>query len=183
MTEEKQQIVISGGGPGGLAAALLFADLGWKEIILVERRPSPSDFEKNKAFNYQIDPRGQKLLKRLGIDAMLDEYGVANRDFTLTTIKPNGEVSVASPPIIDPERETSYWTTRRNFLTMLHKTIEERNDQRIRLLYNHSFQGIRRGPDGKPEITILDLANNEPHIFRPNILLACDGLGSQVHQS
>ena len=79
MTRKNKQIVICGGGPSGLAAALLFADLGWEDIILVERRQSPGDFEKNKAFNYQVDPRGQKLLKRLEINTMLDKYGVANR--------------------------------------------------------------------------------------------------------
>lgn len=182
MAEKKRQIVISGGGPSGLAAALLFADLGWDDIVLVERRLSPGDFEKNKAFNYQIDPRGQKLLKRLGIAGMLDTYGVANLGFTLTTVKADGDDVVATPPIIDPERQTSYWTTRRNFLEMMYRAVEERNDGSIRLLYGHSFQSIGKGPGGVPQVTISDKDGNE-HIFRPDLLLACDGLNSQVRQS
>ncbi len=182
MVKKKRQIVISGGGPSGLAAALLFADLGWDDIILVERRLTPGDFEKNKAFNYQIDPRGQKLLKRLGIADMLGTYGVANRSFTLTTIKADGDDVVATPPIIDPERQTSYWMTRRNFLEMMYRAIEERNDGRIRLLYGHSFQNIEQGPGGVPQITITDEGSNE-HIFKPDLLLACDGLNSQVRRS
>ncbi|SIN64174.1 2-polyprenyl-6-methoxyphenol hydroxylase [Parasphingorhabdus marina DSM 22363] len=182
MTPDNRQIVISGGGPSGLAAALLFADLGWEDIVLVERRQSPGDFEKNKAFNYQIDPRGQKLLKRLEINRMLDEYGVANRGFTLTSIGPDGEASLTSPPIIDPDRETSYWTTRRNFLEMMYRAVAERNDGRIRLLYDHSFQGITLDADEIPRVTISD-GNGAKQIFQPDLLLACDGLVSQARQS
>jgi len=58
MDVEKQQVLISGGGPSGLAATLLFAEMGWQDIIVVERRSSPQDFEKNKSFNYLVDERG-----------------------------------------------------------------------------------------------------------------------------
>ncbi|MEM8917403.1 MAG: NAD(P)/FAD-dependent oxidoreductase [Pseudomonadota bacterium] len=182
MTRKNRQVVISGGGPSGLAAALLFSDLGWEDIVLVERRQSPSDFEKNKAFNYQVDPRGQKLLKRLEIDKMLDDYGVANRGFTLTTIGPDGEAALTSPPIIDPERETSYWTTRRNFLEMMYRAVTERNDGRIRLLYGHNFKDISQDTDNVPQVTIAD-RNGEKQVFKPDLLLACDGLFSQVRKS
>lgn len=179
---KRKQIVISGGGPSGLAAALLFADRGWEDIIVVEQRSSAGDFEKNKAFNYQIDPRGQKLLKRLGIEAMLDEYGVANRGFVLTTIKPDGKAVTAKPPLIDPERETAYWATRRNFLEMLYHAVTERDDGRIRLLYGHSFKNLSQSLDERPQVTIANDAGEET-IFEPDLLLACDGLNSRVRQS
>lgn len=182
MTSKSRQIFIGGGGPTGLAAALLFADLGWEDIILVERRPSPSDFEKNKSFNYQVDPRGQQLLKRLGIDAMLDEYGVANQNFTLTTIKADGEVKEAKAPVVDPMRGTCYWSTRRSFLEMLHLAVEQRNDGRIRLLYDHSFEAISQGCNGSPQVTISN-KNGEEQVFEPDLLLACDGLSSRIRKS
>ncbi|MEP3226465.1 MAG: NAD(P)/FAD-dependent oxidoreductase [Parasphingorhabdus sp.] len=183
MTVSTKQVIISGGGPSGLAAALLFAEQGWQEILVIERRASPTDFEKSKAFNYQIDPRGQKLLKRLGIAEMLEDFGVANRGFTLTTIKPDGSVNEASPPIIDPDRQTSYWTTRRNLLTMLHQVIQTRKDSRIKLLYGHDFQSITSDADGNPKITILDSNTEKTLTFQPELLLACDGLSSQVRKS
>lgn len=96
-----------------------------------------------------------RLIIRCAV-GMLDTYGVANLGFTLTTVKADGDDVVATPPIIDPERQTSYWTTRRNFLEMMYRAVEERNDGSIRLLYGHSFQSIGQGPGGVPQVTISD---------------------------
>jgi len=102
----KRSVFISGGGPRGLAAALLFHKLGWHEITVAERRTSPQDFEKNKAFTYQVSALGQALLKRLGIADRLDHFGVANTAFTATSIGPNGTVKTQDVPIIDANRPT-----------------------------------------------------------------------------
>jgi threonine dehydrogenase-like Zn-dependent dehydrogenase len=56
---ETGQALICGGGPCGLVAAITLHQLGWQDIVLVERRPSHAAFERGKAFNYQIDGRGQ----------------------------------------------------------------------------------------------------------------------------
>jgi 2-polyprenyl-6-methoxyphenol hydroxylase-like FAD-dependent oxidoreductase len=162
-----------------LAAALLFADLGWDDIIVVERRAGPADFEPNKAFNYQIDPRGQQLLARVGVAAMLERYGVPNDDFKLGIIGPDGTLKTREPPIINPLRGRCYWIRRANFQQMLFDAIAARRDPRIRLLYRHKFNGFVDHPDGRVGATLLD-PEGTTITLTPDLVLGCDGLASQV---
>jgi len=177
----KRSVFIGGGGPSGLAAALLFHQLGWDEIVLAEARTGPGDFEKNRAFNYQIDARGQKLLKRLGINDRMPAIGVENTSFTATKIGPDGKIDVISPPFIDPDRQLAFWSTRRLLLGMLHDVIMERNDGRIIMLYGHSLGGITRTADGA-QIHVAAPDGSEK-IFAPDLVLACDGLTSALRTS
>jgi 2-polyprenyl-6-methoxyphenol hydroxylase-like FAD-dependent oxidoreductase len=174
-----RQILICGGGPAGLAAALLFADLGWDEIILVERRDGPADFEPNKAFNYQIDPRGQQLLSKIGVAPMLERYGVANDDFKLGIVGPDGSLKQREPPIINPLRGRCYWIRRASFQQMLFDAIASRGDPRIRLLYSHKFTGLVDLPDGRVAASVVG-PGGETLSLTPDLILGCDGLASQV---
>lgn len=178
----KRSVFISGGGPSGLAAALLFDQLGWDEIVVVERRKSPQDFEKNKSFNYLVEARGQKLLDRLGIRDRLDRYGVATRGFTATTLKPSGEAETKTFPIVDPERPVCYWTTRRALLTLLAEAIGERQSGRINLLYDHAVCGIERPASGRAAVTV-SAPDGTIRRFTPDLILACDGLNSVIRDA
>ncbi len=159
----------------------MFAKSGWQDIVVVERQKSFREFEKNKSFTYQIDGRGQKLLGQLGLKEQLNDFGVANKGFLATFIKPDGTSKVVSPPIIDPKRVTSYWTTRRSLLTLLHDTIEQRNDGRIKLLYGHTFDGIFK-EDGRA-LARVSGPDNKTKTFRPDLTLGCDGLNSTLRKS
>ena len=65
---------------------------------------------------------------------------------------------------------------------MMYCAVAERNDGRIRLLYGHNFQHITQDSDEAPQVTIVD-RNGTEQIFKPDLLLACDGLLSQTRQS
>ncbi|QIG53597.1 FAD-dependent monooxygenase [Altererythrobacter sp. BO-6] len=175
----KRSVFISGGGPAGLAAALLFDQLGWDEIVLAERRPSPSDFEKNKSFNYLVDRRGLRILERLGIADRMYQCGVDTTNFTATTIAPDGSVHTRVVPIIDPDRPTCFWTTRRALLTMLYCAIEEKGSERLRVLYGHGVAGIERSDDGRVSVKVENPAG-DIEAFAPDLILACDGLNSAI---
>ena len=174
-----RQVLICGGGPSGLAAALLFADLGWDDIVLIEKRAGPADFEPDKAFNYQIDPRGQQLLIRLGIAAMLDRYGVANDDFKLGIVGPDGRLKQKAPPIINPLRGRCYWIRRANFQQMLFDAVAARGNPGIRLLYGHRFTGFYDHGDGRVGVAVAG-PEDETLMFTPELVLGCDGLSSPV---
>lgn len=178
----KRSVFISGGGPAGLAAALLFDQLGWDEIILAERRPSPSDFEKNKSFNYLVDRRGLRILERLGIADRMYQCGVDTTNFTATTIAPDGTAQTKIVPIIDPNRPTCFWTTRRAFLTMLYGAIEEKGSERLRVLYGTSVAGLDRQDDGSVAVRVRDREGTQ-QTFRPDLILACDGLNSAIRSA
>lgn len=183
MTNGKRQVLISGAGPSGLAAAMLFHQYGWEDIIVLERSESSSSFVREKAFNYQIDPRGQQLLERLGIKEMLYEYGLPNDDFTLTFVKPDGTQKTIKPPIIDPNRGTAFWTRRNDFIRMLQIALDEQNtDGRIRLLYGHKFEDIEMDSQDNPKVIFSDTNGNQQHL-KPDLVIGCDGLHSAVRVS
>ncbi|MEM7701974.1 MAG: NAD(P)/FAD-dependent oxidoreductase [Pseudomonadota bacterium] len=177
----KRSVFISGGGPAGLAAALLFDQLGWDEVIVAERRSGPADFEKNKSFNYLIDKPSQDLFERLGILERLPKVGVATREFVATTITTDGEAKEQTVPIIDANRPTCYWTTRRALLTMLYEAIEARVSDRIDVRYSHQVNGLGRAPDGRLQV-LLSGAEGAVETLTPDLMLACDGLGSVVRK-
>jgi 2-polyprenyl-6-methoxyphenol hydroxylase-like FAD-dependent oxidoreductase len=60
-------VLIVGGGPAGLATALMLAKRGWTTITVLEKRAAADYYEPDKAFNYLIDDRGQKLTDFLGL--------------------------------------------------------------------------------------------------------------------
>jgi len=175
----KRSVFISGGGPAGLAAALLFDRLGWDEIVLAERRSGPSDFEKNKSFNYLVDKRSQRLFERLGILDRLPAVGVATRDFVATTITPDGKAETKDVPIIDPNRPVCYWTTRRALLTMLYDAIGDLASERVRLLYGHRVSSLTRSEAGGLAVEV-DNGEGGAKRFEPTLVLACDGLNSAI---
>lgn len=118
-TKPSRQLVICGAGPAGLSAAMRFADLGWDDIVLVERRQGPSDFEQNKAFNYLVEPRGEKLLDQVGVANQLGTYGVATDGFTLSVVAPDGTQKTLVPPIVNRLRGNCYWIRRARLQQLL----------------------------------------------------------------
>ena len=177
------QALICGGGPSGLAAAIMLHQQGWEDIILVERRKSHNAFERGKAFNYQLDGRGQNMLAHIGIDEQkVKEYGIANTKFTLNSFGPDGSEKSFTIPFILPGKKTAYWITRSALLDMLYLRLKQVNkDGRIKMMYDHQFVGldvtdtegvaIIAGPDGKM------------HRFNPDLVLGCDGVNSQLRKS
>ena len=176
--------LIAGGGPSGLAAALLLDQLGWTDIVLVEQRAKESGFDRGRAFNYQLEGRGQRLLERIGIDAaQMARFGLPNDHFTLTRFPPVGEPKILQPPILIPNRKTPFWMTRTRLLQMLHTRLEQTGaSQRIRLLDGHAFEGfVAKGE--LYEARIKPQHGSPEFNLSPELILACDGLGSRVRSS
>ncbi|MGL4881442.1 MAG: FAD-dependent oxidoreductase, partial [Waterburya sp.] len=68
--------VIVGGGPAGMATALMLAKRGWQNITVLEKRPSADYYEPDKSFSYQIDGRGQKFTDLCNLTAKLADLSV-----------------------------------------------------------------------------------------------------------
>ncbi|MEH2245041.1 FAD-dependent oxidoreductase [Nostoc sp.] len=132
----KKNVVIMGGGPAGLATALMLAKIGWKDITVIEKRPSADYYEPDKSFSYQIDGRGQKLTDLLELTAKLADLSVANTEFYFTLIQKDGTRKTTKLPIADSKRKTAYWLPRASFVELLYQEIHQHWQDSIQVLFN-----------------------------------------------
>ncbi|RUR78777.1 FAD-dependent oxidoreductase [Chlorogloeopsis fritschii PCC 9212] len=179
-------VLIVGGGPAGLATALMLAKRGWKNITVLEKRPTAGYYEPDKSFSYQIDGRGQKFTDYLELTHQLSTISVPSTEFYLTTIKPDGSRKTFKLPIVDPKRKTAYWLPRRAFLLLLYQEIERDWQDSITVLFNTSCLQINKiainNAEEKLEIVVKG-ENGNIVKFAPNLLVGCDGLNSIVRHT
>jgi kynurenine 3-monooxygenase len=179
----QKTVFISGGGPCGLAAALMFQQRGWQRIVVAEKSASASTFDKNKGFNYLIDARGQKLLKHLGIVDKLKTYGVENERGIMTMVMSDGSQKIFKSPFWDPLRDSAFWSRRENLQILLHEAIEECNDGRIELLYGHAFAGLEFAGDNTVQVRVTPETGGSDVLIHADFALGCDGLRSEMREA
>lgn len=181
-----QNVVIIGGGPAGLAMALVLAKRGWTNISILEQRPSVDYYEPDKSFNYLIDGRGQELTDLLGLTQKLSQIGVSSQEFFLTAINPDGRRKTTSLPIVDPNRKTAYWVTRRAFVSLLYDEIQQNWQDKITVVFNTKCVEIQKNPEvnNNEILEVVTQINNETVIkYTPSLLVGCDGIGSIVRNT
>jgi 2-polyprenyl-6-methoxyphenol hydroxylase-like FAD-dependent oxidoreductase len=176
-----KNVVIVGGGPAGLGAALMLAKRGWQDLIVLEKRPSADYYEPDKSFSYQIDGRGQKLTDLLGLTPQLADLSVPSTEFYLTLIKKDGTRKTSKLPIADPNRKTAYWLPRASFVQLLYQEIEQNWSDSIQVLFQTQCVEIQRNQEYL-EI-IAQLPDEKQLTFTPTLLVGCDGLNSIVRQT
>jgi 2-polyprenyl-6-methoxyphenol hydroxylase-like FAD-dependent oxidoreductase len=81
--QEKDRVVIVGGGPAGVGTALMLAQRGWKHITVVERTRSITYAPPDKSYVYSIDGRSRQLTDILGLTEKLPEVGVGVQEVIL----------------------------------------------------------------------------------------------------
>jgi len=176
-----KNVVVIGGGPAGLGAALMLAQRGWQDITVLEKRPSADYYEPDKSFSYQIDGRGQKLTDLLGLTPQLADLSVPSTEFYLTLIKKDGTRKTSKLPTADPNRKTAYWLPRASFVQLLYQEIEQNWSDSIQVLFQTQCIEIQRNQEYL-EI-IAQLPDKKQLTFTPTLLVGCDGLNSIVRQT
>lgn len=177
----KKNVVIMGGGPAGLGTALMLAKRGWKDITVIEKRPSADYYEPDKSFSYQIDGRGQKLTDLLELTAKLADLSVPNTEFYLTLIQKDGTRKTTKLPIADSKRKTAYWLPRPSFVELLYQEIHQHWQDSIQVLFNTECIEIKQHVEHLEIIT--QSQSQEKLSFIPTLIVGCDGFNSIVRQT
>lgn len=178
-----RNVLIVGGGPAGLATALMLAKQGWTNVTVLEKRPAADYYEPDKSFNYLIDGRGQKLTDWLGITDQISKIGVPTTEFYLTLIKPNGNRKTFKVPVADPKRKTAYWLPRRAFVLLLYQEIERNWQDSITVLFNTKCIEISKIAEEEKIQVVADTDNKNIVKFEPYLLVGCDGFNSIVRNA
>lgn len=180
-------VLIVGGGPAGLATALMLAKRGWTNITVLEKRAAADYYEPDKSYNYLIDGRGQKLTDLLGLTGQLSEISVPNTEFYLTRIKPDGSRKTFKIPLVDPNRQTAYWIPRKEFVLLLDQEIEQNWQEKISVLFNTKCIAINKLATNSTESEKLEVIaqgkDGSVYRFEPNFLVGCDGVQSMVRST
>lgn len=182
-----QNVLIVGGGPAGLATALMLAKRGWTNITLLEQRATVDYYEPDKSFNYQIDGRGQKFTDFFGLTDQLSKISVPSTEFYLTQIKPDGSCKTSKLPTVNPNRKTAYWLPRKAFVLLLYEEIVQNWQDNITILFNAKCVQINKKSINIPMQEKLEVVvqkdNHSIITFEPHLLIGCDGLHSIVRNS
>ena len=153
------RVVIVGGGPSGLVSALTLHDLGWRNIVVLEKR-SRDSYRSESTYTYGIDGRGQKIFKALNLTPLLKRYGVHVRNGTnFVEVQANGKVLQNTIKIQETER---FYVLRNVLLDLLLEEIDKQNSVRsindsgsIKVLYDCNVHRIQVLDNGKIEVSYL----------------------------
>ncbi len=180
-------VVIVGGGPAGLATALMLAKRGWTNITVFEKRPSADYYEPDKSYSFSIDGRGQKIIDFLGLIEELPKIGVPRSQLSITRIEPDGTKKTSKSGISDPNRKISYVLSRKAFLKFLYQEIEQKWSASIKVLFNAKCIEIEKSladdVEGKKIEIVASLEKGGVMKFQPTFLVGCDGINSVVRQT
>jgi kynurenine 3-monooxygenase len=179
--------LIVGGGPAGLATALVLAKRGWTDITVLEQRITSDYYEPDKSFNYLIDGRGQDLTDLLGLTEELSQISVPSTEFYLTQVKADGSSKTSKVPVVDPNRKAAYWIPRRAFVSLLDNEVQRNWQGKITVLFNAKCIEIRQIVNTSERVenleAIAQINGKEIIKFSPHFLLGCDGIGSIVRNT
>lgn len=180
----RRNVLIVGGGPAGLATALMLAKRGWTEITVLEKRGAADYYEPDKSFNYLIDARGQKYTDLLGFTEQLSAIGVPTTGFHVIRIQPDGSRKTLKRSFKDSK--PAYWVSRRAFLQFLYQEIKQNWSDHITVLFNTQCTAINKEIKNGSETLEVIVEGENPSLqqrFEPNLLIGCDGIQSIVRST
>ncbi|KAF8067186.1 Kmo [Scenedesmus sp. PABB004] len=170
--------LIVGGGPAGLAAAVMLAGRGWT-VAVAERNSVLSYSDPDRSYVYAIDGRGRAWTDRFGVTQRLAEAAVDTKAVEVARVFPDGATR-RSRQLIKDEARAVHWLPRSAFLRLLEARARE-DASFVQLLTNTEAVGVSRGPALR--VTLRNTVTGNDAVFEPRLLIGCDGIASLVRGS
>ena len=178
ITLKSDPIVIVGGGPTGLATALMLEARGYSDISVIEKRESLS-YDVEKSYHFTIDGRGQKLTNLLNLTSTLAKESIASTYLDFEEIDVNGKLSKQTFKA-NSKAITKYLLPRGKLIDIFHSRIKR--SKFIKVLVNSNVNSIVEDETtGQITINTVNPANKS-QILKPKLIIGCDGIHSTVRK-
>lgn len=174
-------VLICGGGPVGLSAAILLARLGVRSV-LVERHPSTTDHPKARGFF----TRTMEILRPWGIEASLREHALPSGGFRFIWVesltgREIGRVEPAHRDIPGPRSPTYVCMAAQDaFEAELRHHAETYPE--IKLGFNAELTAFEQDVTGVTA-TLRDRRSEQIQTVRASYMIAADGASSRIREA
>jgi putative polyketide hydroxylase len=173
------EVLIIGGGPVGLTAAALLADLG-VETLLVERKPSTSSHP--RAFG--VHPRTMEVWRRLGVAdevrsrAVPPEHTAGFGWMETLNGAEHGRLMFPPAPAVNVTPEPGCFCAQHRYEGVLRDAAEARDA--VELVFGSDATAIDRPEE--PQVTIVNSSTGDSTVVNARYVIAADGLDSPTRR-
>jgi len=174
---KRRTALVVGGGPVGLASALVLEREGWQDVVVLERRGEQS-FDPAKGYLYLIDGRGRRMCDELSIMNEVAKHGVSSRTFTsLNEVLVDGTCKVKQLPTLMSAGPPKYWVPRSALLDALIAVVKTRPN--IRLINDATVESFTEEPSS---LGVEVKVSTGQTFSSPALVIGCDGYKSTVRE-
>jgi len=169
------QIIISGGGPIGLALSVALARYKVKSII-VEKRLEATSISESRAIVWM--PKGIEFLEWIGLLRVFQDNATRR---TFHQFRNNGKPTLTLDFRLAKSKFKYSLNLPQHFSETLFEEEARKHSDYVDIRRGHELISLSQNPNSATA-TILDITNNKTYQLQANFLIGCDGAKSKVRE-